>query len=320
VTAHFNGARFLNPQPIDEKHFADLLKWVIHRERGKWNRWTESPYGPKPPGRVGAGALRATFVNHSTILIQLDGLNILTDPVWSERASPLSWLGPRRHRPPGLRLEDLPALDVILVSHNHYDHMDLETLAKLARVHHPRVFTTLGNRRFLESKGIPTTAELDWWQDAPLTSDVGLHCVPAQHFSGRGMCDRNTSMWAGFVLTAESGNVYFAADSGMGPHFAEIGRRLGPFRLAFLPIGAYRPKWFMAPVHMAPDEAVITHSIVRSAISVPIHYGTFALGDDGETEPLEDLERALAAASPRPEFWVLEHGEGRDVPPLTAAS
>ena len=320
VTDHFDGTHFLNPQPIDEKHLGDVLKWVTHREPGKWNRWTDAPCGPKPPDRVGVGALRATFVNHSTILIQLDGLNILTDPVWSERASPLSWLGPRRHRPPGIRLEDLPPLDVVLVSHNHYDHMDLATLKHLAKVHHPRIFTTLGNHRFLESQGIPTTAELDWWQDTLLSEGIGLHCVPAQHFSGRGLCDRNKSMWAGFVLTSRSGNVYFAADSGMGPHFEQIGQRLGPFRLSFLPIGAYRPRWFMSPVHLSPDEAVTVHAIVHSAISVPIHYGTFGLGDDGETEPLEDLERALAATSPRPEFWVLAHGEGRDVPPIAGSS
>lgn len=291
------------------------MKWMMNREKGHWNDWTEIVPQPKPPERVGTGELRVTFVNHATVLVQLDGLNILTDPVWSERASPVRWTGPKRHKAPGVRLEDLPPIDMVLLSHNHYDHMDTATLKQLSGAHHARTIVTLGNRAFLEPMGIPVAAELDWWQSYDLGADVRLHCVPAQHFSGRGFCDRFKTLWAGFVIESRSGNIYFAADTGWGPHFEEIGRRFGPFRLSFLPIGAFRPRWFMSSVHIGPEEAVAAHRIVRSAVTVPIHYGTFHLGDDGEDEPVEVLHAALEKEpDPKPEFWVLAHGEGIDVP------
>lgn len=309
---HFNGKNFLNPLPGEGKGFTDMLRWITNREPGKWNDWTEIAEQPKPPSRVGMGELRVTFVNHSTLLLQLDGLNILTDPIWSKRASPFSWMGPTRHKAPGVMLEDLPPIDIMLVSHNHYDHMDVATLKQLAATHQPRTIVTLGNRAYLEPQAIPVAAELDWWQSYELSPEVRLHCVPAQHFSGRGFCDRSTTLWAGFVLESKFGNVYFAADSGWGPHFEEIGRRFGPFRLSMLPVGAFRPRWFMSGVHIGPEEAVEAHKVVRSEVSVPIHYGTFRLGDDGEEEAVELLREILAnEPDPKPEFWVLAHGEGR---------
>ena len=314
VSDHFDGKRFINPLPGEPKGFADMMKWVTNREPGKWNDWTEIAPQPKPPERVGIGELRVTFINHATVLLQIDGLNILTDPVWAKRAGPFSWMGPKRHKASGVKLEDLPPLDAVLLSHNHYDHMDVATLTHLSSSHHPRTIVTLGNRAYLEPMGIPVAAELDWWETYDLGNDLRLHCVPAQHFSGRGFCDRSTTLWAGYVLESKSGNVYFAADSGWGPHFEEIGKKLGPFRLSMLPIGAFRPRWFMSSVHIGPEDAVQAHKIVRSAVTVPIHYGTFRLGDDGEDEPVELLRQALVAeADPKPEFWVLANGEGRDV-------
>lgn len=315
VSDHFDGKHFINPLPTEEKTFGELVKWMMNREQGKWNDWTEIGPQPKPPQRVGVGELRVTFVNHATILLQMDGLNILTDPVWSKRASPVTWSGPKRHKAPGVQLEDLPPIDIVLLSHNHYDHMDTATLKQLTSSHHPQTFVTLGNRAFLEPMGIPVAAEMDWWQTHELGNGVRLHCVPAQHFSGRGFCDRFKTLWAGYVLESKSGNVYFAADTGWGPHLEEIGKRLGPFRLSMIPIGAFRPRWFMAPVHIGPEEAVQAHKVVRSAVTVPIHYGTFHLGDDGEDEPVEVLRNALAKEpDPKPEFWVLAHGEGSNVP------
>ncbi len=336
IKTRFDGRQFSNTPPTAHGGFRDALKWMLHRKRGPWRNWTDAPPGPPPPRRVGAGQLRVTFVNHSTTLIQMDGLNILTDPIWSRRSGPFPWLGVRRHRPPGLSLDDLPPIDILLLSHNHYDHLDQPTFRRLVAMHQPRVFTGLGNRALLNRYGAGQAQELEWWQSASLTNDLQLVAVPARHFSGRSLADRNRSLWAGFVLkrTAasvvspamepgsppaspdHSGAVYFAGDTGYGPHFAEIGRRLGPIRLALLPIGAFRPRWFMQPIHVDPEEAVRAAEDLHAATSIAIHYGTFRLGDDAENEPTSLLAEALAARNPRPQFWVLGFGEGRDVPPL----
>jgi L-ascorbate metabolism protein UlaG (beta-lactamase superfamily) len=320
LSTHFDGERFLNVPNIEHRGVRDMVKWMRHREPGPWRDWTDAPPGAPPPRRVGAGELRVTFINHATTLVQLDGLNLLTDPIWSERASPVAWAGPRRHRPPGIRFEDLPSIDVVLVSHNHYDHLDLPTLRRLVREHRPRVFVGLGNRPTLERGGVPGAQELEWWQGAELAPGVRLTAVPAQHFSGRGLADRDRTLWAGYVVRGPAGAVYFAGDTGYGPHFAEIARRLGPIRLALIPIGAFRPRWFMAPVHLAPDEAVRAAEDVRAATTVAIHFGTFHLGDDGQEEAPALLAEAVAARTPRPRFWVLGFGEGRDVPPAAAAA
>ena len=314
TSAHFDGERFLNVPPIEHQGLGDTLKWMSNRDLGPWKDWTDAPPGPPPPRRVGAGELRVTFVNHATALVQMDGLNILTDPIWSERASPVTWAGPRRHRPPGLRFEDLPPIDIVLVSHNHYDHLDLATLRRLVQAHHPRIVVGLGNLPTLESGGVPGAQELEWWESTDLGGGVQVVAVPAQHFSGRSLTDRDRALWVGYVVRGPSGAVYFAGDTGYGSHFVEIGRHLGPIRLALLPIGAFRPVWFMHRVHLAPEEAVRAADDLGAATSVAIHFGTFALGDDGEEEPPRLLAEAIAAREPRPRFWVLGFGEGRDVP------
>jgi L-ascorbate metabolism protein UlaG (beta-lactamase superfamily) len=306
ITDHFDGSRFhnLNPGWQSERAF---LKWMLNRQPGFWHRWLDAPYGPPPPERV--ADLRVTFINHSTTLLQLNGFNILTDPVWSERVSPVTFTGPRRHRPPGIRFEDLPHIDCVLVSHNHYDHLDVATLARLQREHGPRIFTPLGNAALMRRHGIERAIELDWWESVD-----GISCVPSQHFSARGLSDRNRNLWSGFVIASPAGNVYFPGDTGWGDHFGEIARRFPPIRLALLPIGAYLPRWFMRPVHIDPAEAVQAHHALRAHTSVAIHYGCFRLGDDGQFEPVQDLEDAIAMNG-HPRFWILEHGEGRDVPP-----
>jgi L-ascorbate metabolism protein UlaG (beta-lactamase superfamily) len=263
---------------------------------------------------VTGGAVRVTFVNHATALIQIDGLNILTDPIWSERASPLSFAGPKRVRPPGLRFEDLPPIDAVLVSHNHYDHMDVPTLARLWREHHPRIFAGLGNAAFLAENGIEAT-DLEWWQSVPLAAGVELTSVPTQHFSSRGTRDRDATLWTGFVVKGPAGAVYFGGDTGYGPHFRAVRERLGPMRAALLPIGAYLPRWFMGPVHLAPEEAVQAARDLAAGTAVAIHFGTFRLADDGQDQAPVDLARALAVRGLSPEwFWVLGFGEGRDAP------
>ncbi len=314
---HFDGERFQNREATGHQNVTDVLKWLVTRKQGPWPDFIDDEPGPKPPAQVDGGAMRVTFVNHATVLLQVDGLNILTDPHFSERASPVSFAGPKRVRPPGLRFEDLPKIDVVLVSHNHYDHLDVETLERLRERDAPRIFVPLGNNALLLREGIEGGQDLDWWQSAQLSDDVTLHAAPARHFSARGISDRDKTLWGGFVIESKSGNAFFAGDTGYGGHFREVGERFGPLRLALLPIGAYLPRWFMAPVHIDPQEAVRAHEELRAQTSVAIHYGTFALADDGYEEPTRDLAAALANSAVTSErFWVLEHGEGRDVPPL----
>lgn len=310
---HFDGRKFHNLSAQAPRGFRDALKWMLHRERGEWRRWTDAAPGPPPPRRV--DDLRVTFVNHATTLIQISGVNVLTDPVWSERVSPVTFAGPKRVRPPGIRFDDLPPIDAVLVSHNHYDHLDLATLGRLARRDRPRIFTGLGVSELLARRGVAGGLELDWWEGVDMAAGITVTSVPVQHFSGRGLSDRNATLWTGFVVSAAAGRVFFAGDTGYGPHFAEIARRFPGIRLAILPIGAYRPEWFMGPVHETPAQAVEAAKDLGAATSVGMHFGTFELTDEGQEEPPRDLEKALAAApEPKPRFWVLGFGEGRDVP------
>jgi len=203
----------------------------------------------------------------------------------------------------------------VLISHNHYDHLDVQTLVRLNAEHRARFVTGLGNRALLNAREINEAVELDWWEDAKVADELGLICVPAKHFSGRGLSDGDATLWCGYVIRGSAGNIYFTGDTGMGSHFAEIKHRLGPIRLALLPIGAYLPSWFMHPVHISPSEAVEVHQVLAAGVSMAIHFGTFALGDDGELEPVVRLREALANNEKNDSsFWVLEHGEGRDVP------
>jgi len=306
LSDHFDGQRFFNAEP-GEHGRGSVLKWMLHREHGYWRDWVDEPPGEKPPERVGNGGMRVTFINHATTLLQADNVNILTDPIWSERCSPSAHIGPKRHRAPGIRFRDLPPIDFVLISHNHYDHLDLPTLHALRRTHRPRVITPLGNDRFLKQHGIRNVIALDWWQ-----SFEGITLVPARHFCSRGLSDRDANLWGGFVIGGPSGHAYFAGDTGFGGHFAKIAERFPSIRLALLPIGAFLPRWFMEPVHMSPDDAVRAHEVLGAQTSIPMHYGTFDLGDDGEHEPVEELRRAIAERG-KPNIVILGHGEGREV-------
>lgn len=306
---HFDGRRFHNPDPQRQLE-GSFLKWQLTRERGVWREWVDAPPGPKPPGRVDGGRVRVTFVNHATMLVQLDGVNLLTDPIWSLRCSPLPFAGPKRHRPPGIRFRDLPPIDAVLVSHNHYDHLDIPTLRALNA---PRILTPLGNGKLMARHGVERANELDWWEESRVGERVKVTLVPAQHFCARALSDRDAALWGGFMISGPSGNVYFAGDTGWGGHFAQIAKRFPNVRVALLPIGAYLPRWFMKPAHVDPAEAVEAAKVLRAQTSIPMHYGTFALGDDGETQPLDDLRLAIAAAG-NPSFRILDFGEGDDFP------
>ena len=308
---HFDGDVFLNRNPRQQAA-TDIVRWMLDRDLGPWRDWVDTLPGPPPPERV--DDLRVTFVNHSTTLIQYRGLNILTDPVWSDRVGPANMVGPVRHRRPGIRLADLPPIDIVIISHNHYDHLDLPTLRTLARLHSPTIYLPLGNKALLDQEEIPGAIDLDWWQNDSLGAGVSITCVPATHFSGRGLGDRDANLWSGFVIDGPGGSIYFAGDTGWGPHFEEIRRRFGAVRLALLPIGAYRPRWFMAPIHIDPQDAIRAHGVLGARTSMAIHFGTFLQADDGEFEPVRDIDSLVALApDPKPRFWVLRHGEGRDV-------
>jgi L-ascorbate metabolism protein UlaG (beta-lactamase superfamily) len=307
VSDHFDGKHFRNITPAAPKGFLSLIKWRLTKDEGPWRKWVEAKPGPAPEKRVDKSELRITFINHSTVLIQIDGLNILTDPIWSERASPVSWAGPRRVRPPGIRYEDLPPINVVAVSHNHYDHLDIPTLMKLSADHHPKIFTALGNDLLMKENKITNVQSMEWWESVELSNGVTLTCVPAQHWSGRGFGDRMTNLWCGFVIKGFAGTVYFAGDTGFGPHFKLIADRYGPIDVALLPVGAFRPRWFMQSSHLSPADAILAHQVLEAKQSIAIHFGTFNLGDDGETEAVDLLRQEIKKSGAA--FHILDFGE-----------
>ncbi len=309
VSDHFDGKKFNNPGGVQPGGFRDLVKWMRNREKGEWKEIKDAGFGPAPEERIDGDSIVVTFVNHSTFLVQTQGLNILTDPVWSERASPVSFAGPKRMRPPGIRFEDLPKIDVILLTHNHYDHLDIKTMKKLADEYAPAIYTTLGVGKYLEKKGIKNVTEMDWWNETEMIPGLRLICTPAQHFSGRGSFDRDRTLWSGFAIMTEKGSIYYSGDTGFGDFFNEIARRIAPVRLAFLPIGAYKPAWFMSPIHTSPADAVKIHKIIKSPQSIGMHFGTFPLADDSREDPVIDLKIALEKEGiPGEDFIVPEEG------------
>jgi len=293
MTSRWEGGRFHNRSGPEPHGLPAVLRWMWTRTKGPWPATiVQSPVTP-PLRRTGPddGAIHAILIGHATVLLQVAGLTILTDPVWSKRIGPTSWLGIKRVRPAAFALQDCPPIDVILVSHNHYDHLDRPTLAFLARRDAPLILTGLKGSPTIPARGV---VELDWWASHRLARGVTITYVPAQHFSGRGLFDRNKSLWGGFVLETPAGMIYFAGDTGFGPHFAAIRARFGPAALALLPIGAFAPRWFMARVHVDPQQAVAASQILEAQVALAIHYGTFPLADDGMAAPLQELASALA--------------------------
>jgi L-ascorbate metabolism protein UlaG (beta-lactamase superfamily) len=307
LSDHFDGQFFFNPGIRAPNHGPqDLLRWRMKRQRSKWPRQIKDPVFAPPPDVVSPGQAAISFINHSTFLIRLAEAVVLTDPIFSKRCSPVSWAGPTRARQPGLALTELPRPDVVLLSHNHYDHMDLPSLRAL-RHHAPRVVTMLGNGRALAKLGIEAI-ELDWWQQVTIGA-LRITATPARHFAARTPFDRNRTLWGGFMLSVAAGQLLFAGDSGAGPHWHEIAARLGAPDLALLPIGAYEPRWFMAPVHMNPAEAVQAHLALGARYSIGMHFGTFQLTDEAIDAPLVALASARQAAGLDPAA-ISTHGFG----------
>ncbi len=261
--------------------------------------------------RENVSAPTVTWIGHATILVQLEGVNLLTDPHWAERASPLSWAGPRRLQPPGLRFEDLPPIHLVAISHDHYDHLNLDTVQRLAASHDPIFVVPLGLKAWLEGNGITRVVELDWWGTFDHRG-LRLVCVPAQHFSGRSLWDANARLWASWAVIGSSRRLYFSGDTGYFGGFTEGGQRLGPFDLAAMAIGAYEPPEIMRAVHSTPEQAVQAAVDLRARTLLGIHWGTFDLAD----EPIDEPPRRMLAETerrgiPADRAWILKHGETR---------
>jgi L-ascorbate metabolism protein UlaG (beta-lactamase superfamily) len=306
ISDHFDGTLFHNVAKTEKKTLMDVMRWRFTRTpaRDSILEMSIKTHVPKPINE--SNDIAVTFVGHSTFLLQANKLNVLTDPIWSERCSPISFLGPKRLVEPGIRFDELPKIDVVIISHNHYDHMDMPTLVRLWQRDHPVFIVPLRNRTTLTDAGIGHIVEQDWWDEANFHNGLSITAVPAQHWSGRWIIDRNEALWAGFVLSFGKKNVFFAGDTGFGPHFSAIKERFKDFDLALLPIGAFLPRWFMRDNHLSPKDALKAAEIIQARDNIPMHFGTFALGDDGFTMAEKELRSLMAASTTK--FTILAPG------------
>ncbi|MBK3661827.1 MBL fold metallo-hydrolase [Bradyrhizobium diazoefficiens] len=309
VSDHFNGLHFFDPDGAPPRSLGEVFRWQFGggRKRETWPDWVPNSHADTPPERVDGDRVRLSFVGHASWLIQTGGLNILVDPVWSMRVSPVGWAGPKRHNDPGIAFDHLPKIDVVLVSHGHYDHLDVATLARLAKNFAPRVVTPLGNDVTMRSADSAIKAEaFDWHDRVELGGGVAVTLVPTRHWTARGMFDRNKALWASFVLETPAGKIYVVCDSGYGDggHFRRVAEQHGPLRLAILPIGAYEPRWFMRDQHMNPEDAVKALADCGAQAALGHHHGTFQLTDEAIDAPAKALVEALDAAEISQERFV----------------
>jgi len=317
-THHAPGGGFRNPWPgAEAKGLGQVFRWYLER-----NTVRRPPPDPHPSvfpvgtPRFGeattAGDLAVTWLGHASAVIEFAGLTVLTDPIWSDYPSPVPIPRLRRWVRPPVPLDRLPTIDLVLISHNHYDHLDAPTVRALARrFPSAQWITPLGVGGLLRQLGATQVRELDWWDQID-AAGATIGCTPAQHFSARGVHDRNRTLWSGFSVRAGGRSIYFAGDTGLHPEFAEIGRRFGPFDVVLLPVGAYEPRWFMRPVHMNPEDALLALDGIDSGIMVPIHWGTFKLTDEPMDEPPRRIRQLWSAAGRAAEgLWLLDQGETR---------
>jgi N-acyl-phosphatidylethanolamine-hydrolysing phospholipase D len=314
-----------NYGPAGGRPFSDLVKWVSERSRDGL---------PKPPSthvdgydfpsvrpdlaflRANREQVTATWIGHATVLLQLGGVNVLTDPHFSERAFPVQWSGPKRLGPLPVRLDELPRIDLVVISHNHYDHLDLDTVTALERQPGggPLFAAPLGVDRWLKAQGVARVERFDWWDEKKLLG-LDVHMVPVQHWSARSFWDRNETLWGGWVLKTPGFSFFFTGDTGYSKDFKDIGERFGGFDLAAIPVGAYMPRWFMKEQHVDPEEAVAIHRDVKARRSIGIHWGTFELTDESLDEPIGALPAARKKLGvPEDEFVLFKHGETRVYP------
>jgi L-ascorbate metabolism protein UlaG (beta-lactamase superfamily) len=318
VSDHFDGTRFFYPGHPTDRSRLDLLKWQFGGgPRPPWPQ--EAPgFRDTPPQRVDGATLRVSFVGHASVLIQTQGVNILIDPVWAERASPLTRFGPKRVNQPGIALDDLPPLDAVLVTHAHYDHLDVGTLSHLAHERPCRVITPLGNDAIMHARDPSIRAEAyDWGEKVEIAPGIAVHIEPSLHWSARNLRDRRMALWCAFIIDTPSGKIFHAGDTGYGSGqlFRDLFLRYRGFRLANLPIGAYEPRWFMKNQHVDPEEAVRMFEDLGAAYALAMHWGTFRLTDEAYDEPVKRLKVAVERAGIAPErFEVKRPGEFWEVP------
>ena len=313
---HYDGDEFKNVHLYEENTFRDLIKW-------RWDALFKEIPGPEaydfPMAENNPDFLKEnkqqptlTWIGHATLLLQVSGKNILTDPVFSDRASPFQWAGPKRVVPPGMKISELPSIDMVLISHDHYDALNEPSILELFKRpagERTTFYVPLGLKEWFNKRGITRVVEMDWW-DRSVNEELILTAVPVQHWSKRAVFSKNQTLWSGWVLESPDFKFIFVGDSGYCPHFKEIGKRFKNFDLAAIPIGAYEPRWFMGKHHMNPEESVKVHQDLRSKKSVAIHWGTFILTDEPLDEPPKRLKKALRNADlDEDEFMVLRHGE-----------
>lgn len=320
IPRHWNGERYFNPWATESpRQPLKAAGWLLSFPFRKRPESEPTPVVRTPPEALHAapdGKLRATWIGHATVLLQMGGLNVITDPVFARRASPFSFAGPERQVALPLQRDELPPIHVVLISHDHYDHLDLDTVAFLAERDCPLILVPLGvSARLIDLPEMARVLELDWGQFAE-HQGVRFHCAPAKHFSGRGLRDRASTLWCSWYIEpadASLPRIYNAADTGYGPHFAEVRKHLGSPDLILMPIGAYEPRWFMRPVHVDPEEAVqglVDLGALEHDLHVlPIHHGTFRLTDEPLHEPREKIrEHAEARSLPLDRLHVLPVG------------
>lgn len=274
----YQEGRFVSPWGAIDKPLTEVVRWHWQRPDPSWPDWVEIAPSRELPA-LDEQEFSVTYINHATLLIRLNGVNVLTDPTYAERASVLSFLGPKRVHAPGIAFEDLPPIDAVVISHNHYDHLDIQTLQRLHERDQPQFLVGLGNETLLRESGIDRVRPLDWGESV-FVRGVKIIFAPAQHWSARGVLDRNKTLWGSYVIMDKTHRVYFAGDTGYAPHFAQIGTSYGPFDVAILPIGAYEPRWFMKAQHIDPAEAAQAHIDLRARHSIGMHFDTFPLSDE----------------------------------------
>jgi L-ascorbate metabolism protein UlaG (beta-lactamase superfamily) len=310
---NFDGKTFYNPT-LDEEFspgFSDILR-MSREGRTKWPKHVENQGIPKLDATLDSNEIAIRFVNHATFLIQLQGLNILTDPVWSKRVGPFGWIGIKRVREPGITIEELPPIDLILISHSHYDHLDLPTLKLLKERFSPKVLVSAGNGKRIKALGFKNVHEMLWWETNEINPGTHITFTPTQHTSRRGLFDANRSLWGSFFIKANEKSIYFSGDAAYSSHFRDIKERLGAADIALLGIGDYLPRWFMKDIHMEPAEAVMAHKDLEAIVSISMHDGTFQNSSVAFGQARRDLDIALEKAKiPKDDFISLEEGESR---------
>lgn len=306
---HYDGSRFFNPTLKEPKTFWDFLKWRLTANTTAWPEFRPLEKTPDLSAIKDDGQIKITFINHSSFLIQTKDKNILTDPIWSERASPVSFAGPKRAMPVGIEFDKLPKIDLIIVSHNHYDHFDVKTLKMISDRDKPQIFVPLGDRKYLEDHEITNVKELDWNDVINLDQDHQITFLKCRHWSARGLTDRFKSLWGAYHLQLKNKSLYFSGDTGYAEHFKEAGEKFPHIDIALIPVGSYEPRWFMKNFHLNPEDAIMAAKDLKAKVNIGMHLETFQLTDEGIDEPRQELNRLLKEKYPDVPFIVLKNGE-----------